>query len=309
MVQIDVTHSNLKQYCMELRLDLHTKIGDVKRKLYTHSGTALPYMTLVLKESGPDGAVIRTMDDDDKPLGYYGVRNGNVIHVVDNDPMSLSRGGGLDDVSQVQKYRMTDEDYDKREKTLRAFKKKQLELDPGFKFLPENRRPPPVDPTPYLVEECVAGISPGLRCKLNPGGRRGTVRWVGSGVASLAPGFWVGVQLDEPVGLGNGSRGGVAYFECGDMYGSFVRPDKLDCGDFPPEFDESEFGVTADGSAIAEAAASATPSVDPGVSAASSTVYSAPLPQASAAAASAASKSKPKRRGQDDGDDDNDDEL
>ncbi len=48
-----------------------------------------------------------------RPLGYYGVQNGNEIHVVDTDPHSLSRDGGLDDLSQVQKYRMSDEDYDK----------------------------------------------------------------------------------------------------------------------------------------------------------------------------------------------------
>jgi tubulin-folding cofactor B len=41
------------------------------------------------------------------------VQNGNEIHVVDTDPHSLSRDGGLDDLSQVQKYRMSDEDYDK----------------------------------------------------------------------------------------------------------------------------------------------------------------------------------------------------
>lgn len=291
MVQIDVTHSNLKQYCMEMRLDLHTKICDVKRKLYTHSGTSLPYMTLQLKESGPDGALIRTMDDDDKPLGYYGVRNGNVIHVVDNDPLSLSRSGGLDDVSQVKKYRMTEEDYDKREKTLRAFKKKQLELDPHFKFLPENRRPAPVDPAPFLTDECVSGISPGQRCKLSPGDRRGTVRWVGSGVSGLGPGFWVGVMLDEPVGLSNGSRGGVTYFECGDKYGSFMRPDKLEVGDFPPEFDEAEFGGAADSATVTASA----PETAAAVSSASSS-------------AAAAKVTKPKRRGEcEEGD--SDDEL
>ena len=113
MVQVDITHSNLKQYCMELRLDLHSSIAEVKRRLFSHSGTSLSHMKLLLKESGAGGAIIGPMDDDDKPLGYYGVRNGMEIHVIDTDPMSLSRGGGLDDVSLVQKYRMTDEDYDK----------------------------------------------------------------------------------------------------------------------------------------------------------------------------------------------------
>jgi hypothetical protein len=41
------------------------------------------------------------MPDDDRPLGFYGVRSGMEIHVIDTDPFSLARGGGLDDVSQV----------------------------------------------------------------------------------------------------------------------------------------------------------------------------------------------------------------
>lgn len=41
------------------------------------------------------------------------------IHVADDDPFSLTRGGGLEDVSLVKKYRMSEEDYDKRKGTLR----------------------------------------------------------------------------------------------------------------------------------------------------------------------------------------------
>ena len=41
------------------------------------------------------------MPDDTRPLGFYGVRSGMTIHVIDTDPFSLARGGGLDDVSQV----------------------------------------------------------------------------------------------------------------------------------------------------------------------------------------------------------------
>ncbi|CAM9894748.1 unnamed protein product [Heterosigma akashiwo] len=52
-------------------------------------------------------------------LGYYSVESGMEIHVVDDDPYSLSRGGGLEDVSQVEKYRMTEEDYDRRSGTIR----------------------------------------------------------------------------------------------------------------------------------------------------------------------------------------------
>ena len=55
------------------------------------------------------------MDDDDKKLGYYSPENNWTIHVMDLDPYSMAANGGFDDVSKVEKYMMSDEDYDKRE--------------------------------------------------------------------------------------------------------------------------------------------------------------------------------------------------
>jgi Ubiquitin-like domain len=55
---------------------------------------------------------IAKLNDDSKMLGFYGVESGMEIHVVDADPFSMSRGGGLEDVSLVKKYRMSEEDYD-----------------------------------------------------------------------------------------------------------------------------------------------------------------------------------------------------
>jgi tubulin-specific chaperone B len=57
-------------------------------------------------------AQIAKLNDDSKMLGFYGVESGMGIHVVDADPFSMSRGGGLEDVSLVKKYRMSEEDYD-----------------------------------------------------------------------------------------------------------------------------------------------------------------------------------------------------
>ena len=235
--QINATHSNLKQYVQELRLDLHTPIRDVKRKLYTHNGSSIEHMELHLKDGE---RTVCKMLDDARPLGFYGVTNGMEIHVVDTDPFSLSRNGGLDDVSQIEKYRMSDVTYDKLDNSLRAYKRKMQAADPTFKLVPSNRaRPsdaPLLTPEEYAMPECVAGLAVGQRVEVAPGARRGTIKHVGE-VAGLAPGFWVGVALDEPVGKGTGERGGVVYFECGDRYGSFVRPNFVVSGDFPPEDD------------------------------------------------------------------------
>lgn len=43
----------------------------------------------------------------------------------------------------------------------------------------------------------------GDRCQVEPGEKRGVVKFVGR-AESLAPGFWVGVQYDEPLGNHDG---------------------------------------------------------------------------------------------------------
>jgi tubulin-folding cofactor B len=128
---------------------------------------------------------------------------------------------------------MSDEEYDKREGTLRAFKREQLAKDPTFKFFPKKAsgEPEGEDKPDVMSEECVAGIKVrmwllflpvptsegalhsrphiinpprctdlpvvqvGDRCEVKPGGRRGEVKYVGH-VVQIAPGFWVRVQQE-----------------------------------------------------------------------------------------------------------------
>ena len=52
----------------------------------------------------------------------------------------------------------------------------------------------------------------------------------------------MGVQYDEPVGKNDGATPkGQRYFQCPAGYGGFVRPDKVQQGDFPPQ---DEFGLS-----------------------------------------------------------------
>lgn len=70
----------------------------MKEKLHKHTGTPSGYMNLTLMDGGHP---IAELGDDTKMLGFYSVESGMGLHITDTDPYSMSRGGGLEDVSQV----------------------------------------------------------------------------------------------------------------------------------------------------------------------------------------------------------------
>ena len=147
VVCLNVTHSNLKAYVADIRIDLHTTIENVKHKLYTHIGTKPHYQRLSLYDGD---RYLYPLDDDSKMLGYYSAENGMRIHVHDTDPHSMSKDGGLEDVSKIQKYRMSEEDYDKRKGTLREWIKKEKAKDPNWRMKSMNQNG---DGTPAPVQE------------------------------------------------------------------------------------------------------------------------------------------------------------
>eukprot|EP01041_Mallomonas_annulata_P005015 gene5015-10037_t len=237
-----ITHSNLSAKHLDIRLNLHLTISDVKDKLRTHLGTPPEHQRLVLKR---DGLVIGELNDDRKMLGFYSVVSGMEIHVIDTDPFSLSRNGGLTDTTLIEKYKISEEAYDKRKGTVRDWIKQKKKADPNFKApkptgaagSPANFVSMSANQSASELEneygiDSVAGITVGARCEAAPGGRRGVVKFVGE-IDGMKAGHWVGVQFDEPVGLHDGSAKGKKIFECPDGYGTFVRGKNMKVGDFP----------------------------------------------------------------------------
>merc|ERR1719198_1162264 len=212
MVILHVTHSNLKRRMIELRFDKHMTIAEVKSKLHRHAGTPPQHQRLILMDAG---SPVGPLDDDSKMLGYYSVTNGMEIHVVDEDPFSMSRGGGLENEQLIEKYRMSEDDYDQRKGTVREWIREQKAKDPNWKPPkpkmsvglggPQVNAPPPEPEGPPPGPESVEGMSVGARCEVMPGKRRRSV----------------------------GTRGGKTYFECAPGFGSFIRPKNVECGDFP----------------------------------------------------------------------------
>lgn len=75
------------------------------------------------------------------------------------------------------------------------------------------------------------------RCRLLPEShRRGHVAYIGP-VPEIPAAHtknlpWIGIILDEPQGKNDGSVGGTRYFECEPRKGVFVRPDRVEVGDW-----------------------------------------------------------------------------
>ena len=57
----------------------------------------------------------------------------------------MAKNGGLEDLSLVKKYVMSDAEYDKRKNTLRAFKKEKLKEDPKFRLFPKKNGKVPME--------------------------------------------------------------------------------------------------------------------------------------------------------------------
>ena len=219
---------------------MQATVGALKSKLAFHCGTTPSAMQLQLKD--PRGAPVAELGDDSKKFGYYSPENGFSLHIVDLDPTSASAGGWLEDTSKVEKYVMSDAEYSKRDNTYRKYKEEKLAADPTWTIEREmaEKRGVPHEPSTskekVTDEEYMADaaqrISNGDRCQVSPGEKRGEVKYVGK-ISGLPMGFWVGVQFDEPVGKNDGSVKGARIFDCPMGYGAFVRPDKVEVGDFP----------------------------------------------------------------------------
>ena len=185
-------------------------VARVKEKLMTHVGSNVSTMRLSLKDWE---WLVAPMSDDAKMLGYFSPEDGWTIHIDDTDAHSASAGGWLEDVSKVKKYEMSDDAYNARENTYRQWKNEQLAKDPTWcleKAMAEKRgetRVPKrtIEDDEHQAEEAAAIVDQvGNRCEVNPGGKRGVVKFVGK-VEGLPKGWWVGVAFDEPVGKNDGA--------------------------------------------------------------------------------------------------------
>jgi tubulin-folding cofactor B len=226
IVSVSVSHSNLKQKWPELRIDLHTSIGEIKTRLYKHGGTSANMQRLELLPAKI------FLDDDTKPLGFYSVQNGMEIRIHDLDPYSLAKQGWIEDTSKINKYVMPDDVYDQRENTVR--KQKAAKQQQQQQQLQQQQQQPSITTT----KDYSSSYPLNSRCSVGPGDRRGVIKFVGI-IPELENKVWIGVDLDEPLGKNDGSIGNCRLFTCNKNHGVFAAPDRVQVGDFPEVLDIS----------------------------------------------------------------------
>ncbi|PPQ85400.1 hypothetical protein CVT25_006396 [Psilocybe cyanescens] len=208
----------------ERRIDPHINVEQLKGKLELITGVPVSNQAISILASEADPRVLAELNDDSKPLGFYGLADWQVIKVIDTNPAS-SLTGQLTDVTQVDKFELSDAEYAQRQDTVLAYKQRNH----IGRFAAETDTTPEPEQTVNIpigsrceVESTEAGLS-----------KRGTVRFVGP--TKFSKGSWVGIEYDEPFGKNDGSVQGERYFSCRPNYGVFVKPEKVRVGDYPVE--------------------------------------------------------------------------
>lgn len=227
LVSVLVT-STVNHFGVERRFERGMTVAALKSKLELVTGAFAHSMKLSLFTA--ENKFVCAIDNDEALLGSYPVDDGMIIHAED----SSLKPDEYSDTSKVEKFEISDEEYQKRQDTVRAFKEKNR--IGRFNEEEVKRKEAELKAKEDAEEERAKSISVDARCQVKVPGqpvRRGTVKYVGK--TDFKAGIWVGIQYDEPHGKNDGSVNGKRYFECPAKYGGFVRPSHVEVGDFPEE--------------------------------------------------------------------------
>ncbi|KAE9961682.1 hypothetical protein BLS_001520 [Venturia inaequalis] len=224
-------------------------IAHLKTRLEPITGIPASAQTLSLRVGSQEAVAIQAADEESVQLHSFSLQAYAEIMVTDTRPP----GSRTDytDVSKVDKYVMPAQEYETLPNSVLAWKKNQKlgRFDPNAPDLEQQK----IKALEREIEE--RGITLNARARLLPANdaRLGTVSYIGPIPQILGSlGAWIGITLDEPTGKNDGSipsKGkegedgfieGARYFQCLPKCGVFVRPERVEIGDFPAADDFGE---------------------------------------------------------------------
>lgn len=190
-VHVNVSNSQNDVISFEKKFPRDIKIGDLKFKLEIITGGSAGTMQLQLFNGEK---IVALLNDDNAELGSYPIENNMRLHVIDSF-------GNLFGDSKVEKFELSDTQYDKRQNTVRDYLKTNRfgkYNEEEMKALEEQKKQEHLDQLKKAET-----INIGDRCVTTAGARRvGTVRY--KGTFHLKSGIFVGIEFDEPLGMNNG---------------------------------------------------------------------------------------------------------
>ena len=237
------------QTSSERRISPSWSISELKSRLETITGIPPSSQRLQIYISSTDTTAapveVNPKTEDSTFVGQFNLTAYGRIHVDDTRPPAAR--GNYNDVSKVEKYVMPETEYEKRNDSVLAWKKQnhlgRFNENAATGGTGSGSTQQSLESAKAEIESLK--ITVGARCRiLNPSTtstvigdgqeRRGVVKFIGE-VPEIKGHqlFWVGVELDEPLGKNDGTIQGVSYFDAKPKHGSFVKPSNVEIGDFP----------------------------------------------------------------------------
>ncbi|KAK9417493.1 putative CAP-Gly domain-containing protein [Seiridium unicorne] len=215
----------------ERRITPSWTISQLKSKLEFVTGVPPSSQRLSLKTANKTVIPIEAADEDAVYLTSFPLSAYAELHVADTRPAGARPN--YVDISNVDKYIMPEEEYEKKTDSVLAWKK----AEKLGRFNPDAPNLEQAKVNAFAQEVESRGLAVGKRCRVGgDDSRRGEIMYIGE-VKEIPGGLgaWVGVHLDEPVGKNDGSINGNRYWgqESALKHGVFVRPERVEAGEYP----------------------------------------------------------------------------
>ncbi|KAK3293416.1 CAP Gly-rich domain-containing protein [Chaetomium fimeti] len=214
----------------ERRITPSWSISQLKTKLEPITGIPPSCQQIFLKTSSSEKIAVEAPDEESVYLQQFPLTPYAELLIVDTRPASARPN--FSSTAGVEKYVLPEEEYEKKADSVLAWKK----TEKLGRFDPNAANHEQAKITAISQEIEARGIAVGKRCQVGEDdSRRGEIKYVGDVKEIPGLGAWVGVHLDEPVGKNDGSIGGSRYWgeESQLKHGVFVRPERVEVGDFP----------------------------------------------------------------------------